>query len=406
MFGEEAVPLSCRNPWTVGEKLRIVEEAILAREDKENDETVADVARKNGVDASLLRKWIKMEEDLRNMKEKVGSRRFRSSGGGRKVFMSEEAEKRIVEFVNDRRKRTLAVDVNMMMLEFKKSFPVEAQGLSDGAIRQRMYRVMKRHAFCFRRVTHQAQSNRNCGKTMKDWVIYIKQKQLMAGIVPSHVANFDQTNIYFSPQVNYTIASRGDKTVSMRSPASNNRCTVMLGCTEDGHLLNPYIVFKGVSTRGGKILKEIATPALARANGYPDEILYSVQHKAWMDTNQMLQWVSAVWKPFADSKEGPTMLIIDEHPAHLVSEFRQAVAACGTFLEFVPRGYTSKLQVMDVGLNKPFKDRIREQVNLFMLVNQSNDKPSRQTVAKWVKDSWYAIPSSFVTNTWKKIFKN
>jgi hypothetical protein len=54
------------------------------------------------------------------------------------------------------------------------------------------------------------------------------------------------------------------------------------------------------------------------------------------------------------------MLIVDEFSGQLTTEFRDAVVDCGGFLEFIPAGYTWKLQTMHVGVNKPFKDQIRD----------------------------------------------
>ena len=58
----------------------------------------------------------------------------------------------------------------------------------------------------------------------------------------------------------------------------------------------------------------------------------------------MLQWVEAVWKPFAQKYGGAsTLLIVDQMSAHLVPSMKRSIEACGTLLEFVPKGYTSYL---------------------------------------------------------------
>jgi hypothetical protein len=46
-------------------------------------------------------------------------------------------------------------------------------------------------------------------------------------------------------------------------------------------------------------------------------------------------------------------------------------------MELVPGGYTSRLQVMDVGLNKPFKDRVRDQYDEWFMTVPSGSKPQR-----------------------------
>lgn len=79
-----------------------------------------------------------------------------------------------------------------------------------------------------------------------------------------------------------------------------------------------------------------------------------------------------------------------------------AIADCNTELEIIPGGYTSKLQVMDVSLNKPFKDRVRDQVEDFILNEPIGSKPTRQIVSHWISRSWNCIPPLFVQNGWRK----
>ena len=58
----------------------------------------------------------------------------------------------------------------------------------------------------------------------------------------------------------------------------------------------------------------------------------------------------------------PTLLIVDQMSAHLVTY---------VLLELVLKGYISCLQVCDIGLNKPFKDHMRNTVNKWLVDNSS-----------------------------------
>ena len=99
-----------------------------------------------------------------------------------------------------------------------------------------------------------------------------------------------------------------------------------------------------------------------------------VQEKAWMNESMILDWVKRVWKPFTESKGGLTLLIIDQFLVHMMSTVKKAIEDCGTLLEFVPKGYTSCLQVCDIGLNKPFKDYMRMAVNEWMVRNDDGSE--------------------------------
>lgn len=294
----------------------------------------------------------------------------------------------------------------MLSTEWRHIDPEISIRHTDSAVCQRIYCFMRRQGLSFRRVTHVAQK-RNCDPgVMKDWVTYIKEKQMMLHIPDALVANFDETNVYFAPEHKCTIAKRGSRTISLRNPNSSACCTAMLGVTMGGFKLPPYIIFKGKSnSRHGLVAKEIADPP---KYGYLNcDNVYGVQEKAWMDEAQMLLWIEKVWKPFRIECEGAvTLLILDKFKGYMTSAVRPAIADLNTELEFVPAGYTSKLQVMDVGLNKPFKDRLCQEVDDWMVLNPPATKPQRKHVARWISDAWFSIREQMIENTWRHIGLN
>ena len=88
---------------------------------------------------------------------------------------------------------------------------------------------MDQHHLSRCRATNQAQGLPTNQKTIDDFVQYIRDKMRVMHIGPDWVANFDKTNCYFSPDLSYTIAEKGSRTVSIAKPDSAARCTVMLG---------------------------------------------------------------------------------------------------------------------------------------------------------------------------------
>ena len=83
---------------------------------------------------------------------------------------------------------------------------------------------------------------------------------------------------------------------------------------------------------------------------------YIVQEKAWMDEKRMLDWVERIWRPWAATKTGMTYLILDEFRAHMTNNVKAAINKCNTEIDYIIGGYTAKLQVMDVGINRTLKD--------------------------------------------------
>ena len=88
---------------------------------------------------------------------------------------------------------------------------------------------------------------------------------------------------------------------------------------------------------------------------------------------------------------------------HLTSWIRSLLGDINTEVEFIPPGFASKLQVMDVGINKPFKDWVRQAVETFLSQNDVDTKPSWQVVSHWIANSWGNIPAQMIVNTWRHI---
>jgi hypothetical protein len=85
----------------------------------------------------------------------------------------------------------------------------------------------------------------------------------------------------------------------------------------------------------------------------------------------------------------------------MMSSVVNKLAEVGTHSEFIVPGYTSKLQVLDVGINRPFKVYIANEYNEHMV--RANTKPTRQNVAQWIKTSWDTVSIDTIFNTWRHI---
>ena len=103
------------------------------------------------------------------------------------------------------------------------------------------------------------------------------------------------------------------------------------------------------------------------------------------------------------------MLVLDAFKGHLSPEVKNELALQNTDLVVIPRGMTSKLQVLDVVVNKPFKDNIRKLYSDWLL-NKDHPltpsgkikKPSVTLLCEWILASWSTISSESIINGFKK----
>ena len=95
---------------------------------------------------------------------------------------------------------------------------------------------------------------------------------------------------------------------------------------------------------------------------------------------------------------------MDEFGVYLMSDIVNEIEDCGTQFDFVLAGYTSKLQVLDVGINKPFKDKMRVQFEEFICTplddGARRPKITRLMISKWISNAWNGITVESIKNTW------
>ena len=358
-----------RRRWTVREKIRLVHDT--------NGMTLQAASDMHGVSTSVLCNWRldidKLVEREESDKENVPCR---LKGGGRRCKIGDATVQLLLQYFDDEREKSNKVDVAALLVRLRQIDPQVDMDIhnSNGCAavranyRKQIWRILRRHNIGTRRTTHQAQNTRYNQAMIDGFNAYIKEKMRMLMINHDCIANFDETNVYFCPSSTTTLDRKGHKTVAVKTLSSSKRCSVMLGVTGDGNPFHPYIIFSGKYGPTGHIYnlfqrmhqEQMHTLDRERVFGNnPTRCYYSVQKKAWMDSTHMLEWIKYVWKPWTDMKNRPTMLILDEFCGHMTAEVRDAIKKCSTHLEFIPGGYTSKLQVMDVGFNKPFKDNFR-----------------------------------------------
>ena len=80
---------------------------------------------------------------------------------------------------------------------------------------------------------------------------------------------------------------------------------------------------------------------------------------------------------------------------------RDAAAAIGFQIDVIPAGNTSKCQILDVGVNKPFAAAVQTLYYEWLRTHpdMAAAKPTRALVARWVKAAWATITPDTIVNT-------
>ena len=163
----------------------------------------------------------------------------------------------------------------------------------------------------------------------------------------------DQTPIPFTYNAKRTLELIGKRTVHVRkSTGDTKRATCAMTITASGKILKPLLIFKGKP--GGRI-------EAREFPHFPSQLLYACQDNAWMDERVMLFWVEHVLQPYilnAPKKIVP-IVFLDSYRCHMMASVVGAIQELGVEVEHIPGGCTYLCQPVDIGVNKPFKSRVR-----------------------------------------------
>ena len=395
-----------RNRYTIKQKKEIVAEAYGIRHN------IRKTAQKYFIQAHQIRDWstIFNDEDIeipvypehRTAAERAivcceKNNLTRHKGAESKI--SNATYDAMMIHYDDLRLRGLPVSAKMLSIECIRLDPeLAAVGLHN--LRRRVMRYLIAHNITHRVVTHKAQNCRYYDEIIRDWTFYINA-QIQAGKYESRfIVNCDETNIDFDPTHRSTLERVGTRSVNLKCNGSPGRCTVMLAVSGSGVKLAPLVIFKG-SPRG-RIIRELLGDDYNHNNMH-----YTVQEKAWMNTRTYHLWITQVLVPYFAAQrligDGYGYLLQDICTVHCTHENIVALSDAGIQCDYIPAGYTGILQVMDKGVNKPFKQFIRQESLQWLISQPPNTKPTRQIIAQWIHAAWEQVTVDTIVNTWATV---
>lgn len=174
-------------------------------------------------------------------------------------------------------------------------------------------------------------------------------------VPPSHIFNYDETNMADDPGNKRCVYRRGVKYPEKIMNSSKSSTTVMVCGSADGTLLPPYIIYK--STHLYDTWKERGIvgspccdePCCSRGSRY------NRTSSGWIDSATFRDWFSTCFLPHAKRLDGRKVLIGDNLASHLDND---VITACElnniSFVCLVPNS-THLCQPLDVGFFRPMK---------------------------------------------------
>ncbi|KAJ1086507.1 hypothetical protein NDU88_004529 [Pleurodeles waltl] len=348
-------------------------------------------ARQYGVTEKMVRDWKANEKALRSMpRGKCALRRGTPHWP--------ELEKHVADMVNEHRQSGYIVtrnQIRLFALQWAKSNPDHSNRFK--ATVSWCTRFFERHNLVLRQKTKIAQKlPADLEAKVNSFHRYVIQQRNKHGYALSSIGNMDETPMNFDMVGNRTVHPKGAKTILIKTTGhEKSSFTVVLACTADGAKLRPMIIFKRKTM-----------PKLK----FPVGCFVHVHEKGWMDEEGVKLWLDNVWSRRPGGLiQKRSLLVWDMFRAHLTPSTKQRLARINTDAAVIPAGLTSLVQPLDVCLNKPFKDRIREQWNEWMVSGEKSftkggnmRAPQLDVLCKFVIKAWNDIDAETVIKSFKK----
>jgi len=242
----------------------------------------------------------------------------------------------------------------------------------------------------------------------------------MHSVHPSLVINPDQTGVKLVPASAWTYEKRNSSSVAVIGAEDKRQITACLASALSGELLPLQLIFQGKTERS--LPERTAASVASRCH-----LTFSENH--WSSQTTMRQYISEVIMPYAEAcirthrlhADAHIILVLDVWAVHKSEEFRMFLRTQHprVHLVFVPANCTSKLQVADVSLQRPFKHSITRRFNewavrqikqqiqdgnavgLAGLLKMATIKP---LVLQWCVESWSVLKErrDLIMDAWQK----
>ena len=170
----------------------------------------------------------------------------------------------------------------------------------------------------------------------------------------SNVYNVDQTPLWWNAMASQqrTVDNQGSNQVVVRTLPGNQRekVSVILACDQHGKKLPPSIV---VATH-----RKLPRARIRLVDGV---VVFEKTRTSMSNSDIMQRWIRIMMDQSSTNSynENHCLLLMDSFAGHRTEQIREACQATRTIRALIPGGLTSKLQPLDLTVNRSFKCKMK-----------------------------------------------
>ncbi len=344
-------------------------------------------ARLTGIHNSCISRWMSNKSHL--LRQHSSRKTLHR---GRKSILSSHTERRLVNELLTLRSNGIPVTgplIKTMAIRAAQTAGVSTFNASNGWLD----RFSKRHALSYRKCTKKISYVSDDMFTrlveMQSYIFHYCETNDI-----DYIINFDETPINYDMVLQRSWDQRGSSEILLNTRDSKNRITVALGIIYPlkTHLpqlykCKPLLIFKG------------KTPRCVNTIDRRDQrTVVSWNENAWMTAQQYCRVISETIPQ--EIRQFKILIIHDGFSGHLRQDVVDVMNNLGYHSYVLPANSTALCQPLDVVVNKPFKDRMRQLYHQWMLANPQR-KVQKHELHEWVAIVWTEFPSVMIQHAFR-----
>ncbi|CAG8613511.1 10234_t:CDS:2 [Dentiscutata erythropus] len=127
------------------------------------------------------------------------------------------------------------------------------------------------------------------------------------------------------------------------------------------------------------------------------------------ETSIFFNMVGALTLDLCAESQRRSLLILDSFKEHITDSVKNEIQKANTILGIIPRGLIYIVQPLDVSINKPFKNRLRDKWRVWIAVREhiftktgNIKKPEPDLMCHWIMEAWNDISPEIIVKSFKR----
>lgn len=320
---------------------------------------VATVSKRLNIPRNTLNYWVK--QSLIGVKVKRG--KYRKIGGGRKSVLKLEDEKKLYNWLMNKRALGAPVTPKIFLSHTKKetSFFGGRSWLS-GFFNRWELSLRKGNLITPFKIIQETSLHASISNLWKK----MNEVRLNFNVSLNNIINLDEVPVWFDCAGNLVIDKKAKKRVGIRTNSRDKlRITVILAVCANGTKLTPLVIFRSLGKSNflkNKLIEK-----------YKGELIFAANPSAYSNTELFYDYLHELFPTTEEHK----ILLMDSSNTHgyvqskmrIVGKIKQFLDKRNIHVGIIPEHTTGIIQPLDTHINKSFKSHLKHLWSEYMCNN-------------------------------------